>query len=327
MTAQTSLAGVSLVLAMLLVSLAAYLRLAHAGIGCADWPQCYGRLGTVAASTQALADQSLAGSNPYLVGSGNRAMAWAKPAHRLAASALALLVIALNVMAFRLRRHRVPSVVLLAVTAFLAVLGIRSGGLHSPAIVMGNLGGGFMLVGLLGWIVLAGVPRSEGGRSGLRVAAWLATGILVVQILAGGLTSARFAATACEGLPDCNGTYLPDRDLRGAMLVFRPLRLDDQGRVVAGPDAAQVHKLHRVLGVALVLCALAAAGAALLAGGTAARLGIAIALLVAVEFAIGVAAVLSGLPMTLAVAHNWLAGLLLLSLLALVVHGRKREDR
>lgn len=329
MTAQGRLAAVALVLAMLMVSLAAYLRLAHAGIGCADWPQCYGRLGTVAVSTQALADQSLAGGNPYL-GDGGRpdsALGWAKPAHRLAASALALLVIALNVVAFRTRRHRLPSAVLLGVTACLAALGVWSGGLHSPAIVMGNLAGGFALVGLLGWIVLSPVPRPASGAPGLRVAAWLATGMLLAQLLAGGLTSANFAATACGGLPDCHGSYLPDRELGGALQVFRQLPVDDRGRVVAGPSAAQIHKLHRLLAVAVVLSALAAAVAALRAGGAVAWLGVATALLAAVEFAIGVASVVSGLPMALAVAHNALGVLLMLSLLALVAQGRKRGDR
>ena len=150
-----TLTGITLILVVLLVSLSAYLRLAHSGIGCADWPQCYGRIGAPPdAPITAQEKLRATGENAYrqLVEQSSQPLAWATPLHRLVASVLGLLVLILTLASMRLKRHRLVSLALLALTIWLAVLGIRSGHLHDPAVVMGNLAGGFTMLGLLGWL-------------------------------------------------------------------------------------------------------------------------------------------------------------------------------
>ncbi|MDT8321162.1 MAG: COX15/CtaA family protein, partial [Xanthomonadales bacterium] len=208
-----TLAIVSLLLTLLLVSLSAYLRLAHSGIGCADWPACYGDIGAAPADAPPLRAED---AYQRLIDESGRALAWTTPLHRLVASVLGLLVVALFVNALRLRRQRLLSAVLLGLTVYLAVLGIRSGSLHDPAVVMGNLAGGFAMVGLLGWLVFSTGTRGRAPRR-VSVVAALTGAVLCLQILLGGLTSANFAATSCQTLPDCHGGWWPGPALAVAL--------------------------------------------------------------------------------------------------------------
>lgn len=312
------LARISLLLVIVLVSLSAYLRLAHSGIGCADWPACYGRIGEPAAA--AATDPSGGDAYLRLVQQANEPLAWAQPLHRLVASVLGLCVLFLTILAFRNRRHRTLALTLLGLTVFLAVLGTRSGSLHSPAVVMGNLTGGFAMLGLLGWLVFA---RSESGPAAARVPGTVvvaAIGLLILQIVLGGLTSANFAALACQSLPDCHGRWLPGAELMTAFDLTRQHSIES-GRVSGGAERVAIHMTHR-LGAVLAALMAAVAGAMAVSRGLRV-IGTTILVVLAAEFSVGVASVLGGLPISLAVAHNWLAGLLLLSLLKLAADNRR----
>jgi heme A synthase len=253
----------------------------------------------------------------------------------------------------------------LALTVWLAVLGIRSGHLHDPAVVMGNLAGGFTMLGLLGWLwfqpspaASATLPGSDPWRerdderwprhgavaaAGIlphasttrlspahpssthpfstrasSVLAGFALMLLAMQILLGGLTSANFAATACATLPDCQGSYWPGPEIATALDLSRTHAVTPSGHAIGGaerPAIAKAHRLGAVLAGSLVLLtgALAWRGT-----GAQRRTGAAIVLLVLLEFSVGVTSVLSGLPIALAIAHNWLAALLLLCLVRLL---------
>ena len=322
------LAKISVVLVVLLVSLAAYLRLANSGIGCPDWPACYGRLGETPEATETLATGSFQAPSAFeiLGASTNKTMAWSTPVHRLLATALTFLVIGMTYLAFRSREHRLLCLALTGLTVFLAVLGIKSGGLQSPAVVMGNLAGGFCLLGLFGWLALGRDERSAADAGGPMGWALIATILLGLQILLGGLTSANFAATACTTLPDCHGSYLPGPALVTALDLSRTHELSPLGVVVGGAQQADIHKLHRLGAVATLVATLIAGFAALRLGTGFARLGAVIILLVVVEFSIGIAAILTELPIGLAVGHNWVAALLLLSLIRLMALSRVRTN-
>lgn len=310
--------GISLILVILLVSLSAYLRLSHSGIGCADWPQCYGHIGQAPEQAQ----PGPAGDDAYrqLLEQTSRPLSWATPLHRLVASVLGLLVIFLNVMAVRHQRHRLISLALLALTVGLAVLGIRSGSLHDPAVVMANLAGGFLMLGLLAWLWFgqfsaAAVPLKSKIPTAIIV---LAITLLAAQILLGGLTSANFAATSCRTLPDCHGSWWPGPALATAMDLTRQHQVTASGQAIGGPERIAIHQAHR-LGALLATSVILLAGALAIRAGAAWRsTGFFIVVLVLLEFSVGITAVLSGLPIVLAVAHNWLAALLLLSLLRLL---------
>ncbi len=319
------LAKISLLLVILLVSLSAYLRLAHSGIGCADWPECYGHIGQAASVSQ-----SAPSENAYqrMVEQANQPIAWATPLHRLVASVLGLLMVFLAFIALRRKKQRIIALALLGLTVFLAVLGIRSGSLHNPAVVMGNLAGGFCMLGLLGWMVFnpgsKGQPEEQAGaqdhdaqdRAGaVKHMAILAITVLSMQIVLGGLTSANFAATSCQTLPDCHGSWLPGSALLTAFDLSRQHEVTPMGQAIGGQERLAIHKAHRIGAVITLAMILLAALTALRNGARYRTTAIVIMALVTLEFSVGIAAILTSLPISLAVAHNWLAGLILLALL------------
>jgi cytochrome c oxidase assembly protein subunit 15 len=314
------LAKICLLLVIVLVSLSAYLRLAHSGIGCADWPACYGNIGVETSVTQPISSED---AYQQLVNNSNEPMAWATPLHRLVASVLGLLVVFLAALSIRNKRQRLPVLAVLGLTVFLAVLGIRSGSLHDPSVVMGNLVGGFCMLGLLGWVVFsAGTP--QGGNPRVRWLAIAAITVLALQILLGGFTSANFAATACQTLPDCHGSWWPGESLVYAMDISRNHEVTSSGQLVGGEERLAIHKAHRLGAILTVVMVLSAALVALLTGGRFRVVALVILALLIAEFAIGVSSVLSGIPIGLAVAHNWFAALLLLALLNLLARTGQR---
>jgi cytochrome c oxidase assembly protein subunit 15 len=312
------LATSSLLLVLALVSISAYLRLDNSGIGCSDWPECYGMIGTAEQ-----ASPTVGTTYERLASDALEPLSWATPAHRLVASILGLAILAMALMSLRQRRDRLISFTLLALTVFLAWLGIYSGGLHSPAVVMGNLGGGFTMLGLLGWLTFRDArPRAN---APIAVRGWVVAALvgLFVQIGLGGLTSANFAASACQTLPDCHGSYLPGSNLGAAFDIGRPHEIGPTGLAIGGVERADIHKLHRigaVVSAALILFAGALALKAQLYWAAAIVL-----ILITAEFAAGIAAVLTDIPISIAVTHNGLAAILLLSLLRLLALCRNRQ--
>lgn len=321
----TALARVSLLLVIILVVVSAYLRLHASGIGCPDWPACYGHIGVAPVEPAGVAESAY----QRIVAESDAPLAWAAPLHRLVASLLGLAIVFLNVLAFRARRHRIISLALLALTVLLAVLGLRSGNLHHPAIVMGNLVGGFSMLGLLGWLVFRlqpDVARHAETRL-LRPALLVALFCLGLQILLGGLTSAHFAATACASFPDCNGQWFPDATFFSALRIDQPHEISAEGFAVGSDERPAIHQAHRLGAVLTTLAVLVVVFIAFHQGpGALRRLAVAAGLLVLIEFGVGVATILFGVPITLAVSHNWLAGLLLLVLLKMAALSLERSS-
>ena len=316
-----ALVQVSLLFVFVLVSLSAYLRLTHSGIGCADWPVCYGQIGEAPVISEPISSE-----NAYkrIVAEASQPLAWATPLHRFVASVLGLLMVALAFLAIRQKKDRLISFALLFVTVFLAVLGVKSGGLHSPAVVMGNLGGGFLMLGLLGWMLFKDGAKTRTQHVKLPGSLLaVAMVLLVIQILLGGLTSANFAATSCQSLPDCHGNWLPGSDVFTAMDLSRELEVTSSGQAIGGQERVDIHIAHRLGAVITTLVVLVVGFLAWKAGGRLRFAGTAVILLVTLEFSIGVTAIASSLPIELAVAHNWLAGLLLLTMLRITALNRE----
>ena len=304
---------VGLLLVMALVSLSSYLRLDHSGIGCTPWPDCYGNIG------EQLDEADVGTAYDRLVAEARQPMSWARPMHRLIASVLGLLVLGIVGLSLRQKRQRSVSFVLLGLTVFLAWLGIYSEGLHSPAVVMGNLSGGFAMLGLFGWLVF-NEGNANSGDSLLNSNRWVsvAVGLLCLQILLGGLTSANFAANACTTLPHCHGMWVPGAEVGTAMDLTRSLEINSDGFVVGGSERQAIHQLHRIVALLTAAVVLFVGVMAIRKEKTMRPIGIFVCIVVAMEFLIGVAALRSNIPIGVAVAHNWLAGLLLLGLLKLM---------
>jgi len=314
-----ALAKTSLLLVLLLVTLSAYLRLDHSGIGCDPWPECYGNIGITADNPTA------ASTYERLLEEANQPLSWARPLHRLVASVLGLAILGLCLLSLNRRKDRMLSFGLLVLTVFLAWLGIYSEGLNSPAVVMGNLAGGFAMLGLLGWMVLRKPHLPNGNSSSLQKWTSAALVVLCLQILLGGLTSANFAASACQTVPDCHGSWLPGKEIAAAFDLSAAHTISNSGMVLGGAERAAIHKLHRLTAVLTTVIVLFAGAAAIKTGADLRVVGTVVMLLVATEFALGISAIVTSLPIGVAVAHNWLAALLLLGLLKLLAESRAEQ--
>ena len=147
--------------------------------------------------------------------------------------------------------------------------------------------------------------------------------LLCLQIALGGLTSANFAASACRTIPDCHGSFLPGSSVWTAFDLTRQHEIGPTGLALGGPERTDIHKLHRIIAALTALVVITAGLLALRArlGATA----IAVVAILVAEFSVGVAAILSDLPIGIAVAHNWLAAMLLLSLLRLLAECRNQQ--
>jgi heme a synthase len=315
-------------LCLCVVVLGAYVRLSNAGLGCPDWPGCYGHLTpSAAAADERTATAPLAG-RPLDIGN-----AWREMLHRYAAGTLGCLILCLAAMGVLWRRERiVPPWFLMAVLAILVLQGLL-GMLTvtwqlTPLIVSLHLLFGFTTLSLLWWLVLtlwlgrAGLSRAGLSRGGLIAARRLALiGLIAlgVQIALGGWTSSNYAAIACPDLPTCQGNWWPRADFRTAFVLWRGLGIDYEGGVLANPARVAIQLSHRFGALVASLALLAAALAALrVRGGRAGSVAAAVVLLaLALQLLIGLSMVSMGFPLWLATAHNAGAALLLLATLAL----------
>lgn len=317
------LAWAALALTFGVVVLGAYVRLSDAGLGCPDWPGCYGRL-----DVPDRAEQIAAANAAYPHRPVEPAKAWKEMIHRYCAGALGLLALALAILAWRHRRDPgqplVLPLALLGLIVLQSLLGMWTVTWQlKPVVVMGHLLGGLATLGLLAWLVLRqgryGMDREAVGERGLRGYALLGLALLVVQIALGGWTSANYAALACPDFPTCQTRWWPPMDFGEAFALWRGLGVSYEGGVLANDARVAVHMAHR-LGALTVLLYLGWLSGRLLATArsrTARLAGLAIAVLLAGQIALGIANVVLRLPLPVAVAHNGGAALLLLALVAL----------
>ena len=321
-----TLSIISFLLAFCVVALGAYVRLSDAGLGCPDWPGCYGEL-FVTEETRASAGRQAGGPRPF-----DRDKAVKEMAHRYAAALLGLLVLLMAAVSWRARQdERVPCAILLVLVAFQALLGMWTvTELLKPIIVVAHLLGGMLILGLLYWIILRQLPRSAGCRGHPRMGklALAALAVLAAQVFTGGWTSANYAALACPEFPACrDGLYWPETDFSEAFTVWRAGRIDYEGGILDAPARTAIHLAHR-LGAALAFLVVAGAALCAFRGAEkpARRIAVFLLFVLCLQVCLGVANVLLRLPLPVAVAHNSVAALLMLSLLTLYRQARERGD-
>lgn len=220
----TRLAAVAFLLAVLLITVSAYIRLSQGGIGCSPWPDCYASVAGVP-----------------------QAFPVAAPLHRITASLLGLLVLALGALAWRRRQQRILCTAILLLTVMLAVLGVRSGGLLLPAVVLGNFLGGLLLAALLGWLLIERNTDPAAPRA-VRTPALTALSLAGLVIVAGIGSSAFYGNAVCPGLIDCISF-----SALASLAPFTPLAADAIGHAVPPAGAAALNGLHRLLGAVMVI--------------------------------------------------------------------------
>jgi len=314
-----SLALVATLLAFGVVALGAYVRLSDAGLGCPDWPGCYGHLLGVpdAPHEHAAAVQSFPGK-PVETGK-----AWKEMVHRYFAGTLGLLILGLAILAWRpeIRERASPwlPTALLGIVGFQALLGMWTVTLLlKPVIVSAHLLGGMTTLGLLVWLLLrqGSAPRPVERPGSLRPLALLALVAVIAQIALGGWTSSNYAALACTDFPTCQGNWLPAMDFGHAFALRRELGQTSDGGLLPFSALTAIHWSHRLWAVGVLLAV----------GGLAIRLlrlpawrrwGLWLAGLLTLQWCLGIANVLLSLPLPIAVAHNLGAAALLTATLAL----------
>jgi len=301
-------------LAFAVILLGAYVRLSDAGLGCPDWPGCYGQISPWHADAR-IADAHSA--DP--LGPVSHAKAWKEMLHRYLAGSLGLLILAIAILAWRRLppSRRVLPGLLLALVLFQALLGMWTVTQQlKPVIVAAHLLGGMATLALLAWLLF----RERATTFPVGAPIPLARGLLLLvllQIALGGWVSANYAALACPDLPTCQGAWWPPADFAAGFSLRHPL-----GGLSAEALTA-IHLLHR-LGAVLVL-----AGALLLAArlaSIAAGASVALLAIVGSQFLLGVANVLLGLPLLVAAAHNAGAAALLLCLVWINVRQTARRS-
>ncbi|MBM3117796.1 COX15/CtaA family protein [Jeongeupia naejangsanensis] len=310
---------ISLLWTLGLIMLGAWVRLHDAGLGCPDWPGCYGRI------TPPEAAHEIAHAERHFGGDVNPGKGWKEMIHRYAVGGYGLLLLLTCALLWRQRRqHALPAWLVLAplaVLVFQALLGMWTVTLKlMPAVVTAHLLGGMSLLALLAALAARDTLAPLQPQRGLTLLATTALLLCIAQIALGGWVSSNYAALACNGFPACQGGFAPPPGLAEALRPDRALGLGADGQPLSIDHLAAIHWLHRLgallLSLAIVLTLwrswrIAPRHAALLLS----------ALLL--QVLLGVANVEFGLPLPLAVAHNGGAALLLIVLTTLVVRCRQ----
>jgi heme a synthase len=308
------------VLAFVVVVLGAWVRLSAAGLGCPDWPGCYGHLTAGRAAQNLDVITNAFPERPFEQYKASKEML-----HRYFAGALVLVIVALAAYAIRNRRDpaqpvRLP-VLLVAVVGMQALLGMWTVTLLlKPLIVVLHLVGGLTTLALLAWLAI-GTERAAnpGQKSGLRTLARVGLLVLSVQILLGGWTSSNYAALACPDFPTCQNSFWPTMDVDDAFVLWRGLGIDYEGGVLDHPARVAIHFVHRLGAImaALILGWLSIATWRRAQTRTVQLAGAAVGLVLVAQLVVGPLMVLDGLPLVLATAHNGVAALLLLTVVRL----------
>ncbi|WP_133136871.1 COX15/CtaA family protein [Legionella rowbothamii] len=304
----------AVLLSLFVVMLGAYTRLTDAGLGCPDWPGCYGRMVLPSAKSSLQEAQTAYPQIPI-----ESKKAWTEMVHRYAAGTLGLLIffIGFSMLRKRLQGLNLPwhlPAALLLLVVFQAALGMWTVTLKLlPVVVMGHLLGGMLIVACLSRLrfqvsSLKGVDLPQ-WRPWLR----LAVIIVFFQIALGGWVSSNYAGISCIGFPICNGVWLPELHFAEGFNLFSSVGANYQGGLLDHEVRVTIQFIHRIGAVVTAVYVLALAVLIMLK----ARFkylkvaALAMFLLVLVQFTLGILNVIYLLPITVAVAHNGVAALLL----------------
>lgn len=304
--------------ALFVVMLGAYTRLTDSGLGCPDWPGCYGQLTVAHTKHKILSANELYPATPI-----EQAKAWPEMVHRYFAGCLGLMIIAVSI--YRLNRMRlqiedisiIPAL-LLCLVFVQALLGkwTVSWVLH-PLAVMPHLLGGITITSLL-FIQLLGESKQKRLNAfpkKLSNLTWACTALVVLQIIMGGWTSSHYAALSCPDFPLCQGSLWPDMDFKEAFNFHLAELKTYEGGSLSIAARTAIQMTHRTLALLIVISiANLLWGMKQHANDFASRHSRHIILILSAQIGLGIANILLQLPIYVATVHNGLACILLLAM-------------
>lgn len=315
------LALIAAIVTFCVIVLGAWVRLSHAGLGCPDWPGCYGQLTWPDAAEEITTANQSFPERPF---ESNKA--WREMVHRYLAGGLMLLVFAMGWLAWRgplvYRKFRLLATVLVILIIFQALLGMWTVTLKlKPIIVMAHLLGGLTSFSLILWLMFSS-RRQPADKPSMNIRRMrepiiVAMVVLGIQIALGGWTSANYAALACPDVPMCGGQWWPDTNFREGFILWREIGVDYEGGLLDQESRVAIHLVHRIGAVITLLVLITLAFR--LRNIPRLRTGGQILMsLVLAQFTLGILNVALYLPLPIAVAHNAGAALLLATLLSLL---------
>jgi heme a synthase len=307
----------AMVLPFGVVMLGAYVRLSQAGLGCPDWPGCYGH---VAVPTTSEVNSTLLAARPL-----EPARAWKEMIHRYFVGALSALIFALAVIAIWRRRETdqpklLPGllVVLLVLQALLGMWTVTL--LLFPPVVTAHLLGGLATLSLLVLLVLqsgAYLRLGAAATSRMRLCAAIGLVVLICQIALGGWVSSNYAAIACPDFPTCQGSLWPPAMDFASGFSWHGLGPDYQGGILENPARMAIHMAHR-FGALITFLVLGGTALWIALKAPALRgVAVAVGVLLILQVCLGISLVEFGWPLALADLHNGVAALLLGSVVTL----------
>ena len=315
-----------------LVVFGAFTRLTDSGLGCPDWPGCYGHMSPVGAAQDIAQAQSVMPDGPVTF-----AKAWIEMIHRYLATGVGVLILVLALFSSFDRKRHGRSVVWPWLTLVWVCVQGAFGALTVtlklfPAIVTLHLMGGLGLLALLRWQQMTS-PWYEAGHGGyaylqtptvgLRRAVKAVLALLTVQIALGGWVSTNYAVMACTDFPTCHGTWWPAMDFSSAFEVWRDLGHTASGALLPFEALVAIHYVHRLMAYVVVL-AMLVLGLALWRRAMLAP-AIAIWTLTMWQFLSGLSNVVLGWPLMGALAHTAGAAALVILLVGWWASARRCE--
>ena len=305
----SKLTWVTLFLTFDLVLFGSFTRLSDSGLGCPDWPGCYGQATPVGAKSQIQAAQDLMPHGPVTHGK-----AWVEMVHRYLATGVGALILVLCVQAWRRHWRRDPNAGAWGATLTLLWVCLQGafGALTVtmklfPAIVTLHLMGGMVLLALLARQAArlqAASNPSPGPHGAGRLRPWLVLGLalLGVQIALGGWVSTNYAVLVCDTFPMCQGSYWPEMAFEQGFQIWRPLGYNAWGELLSFQALTAIHYTHRLAAYAVIPGMLWLAWVMTRAGRV--KHGRVLASLVLLQFITGLSNVVLGWPMVAAVMHT-----------------------
>lgn len=324
-----ALTALTMFLTFDLVVFGSFTRLTDSGLGCPDWPGCYGQASPIGAASEIRTAESALPSGPVTF-----AKAWIEMIHRYLAMTVGVLILVMAVAAWLDRRRGAAMPVSpwwpTATLVWVVIQGLF--GKYTvtlklyPAVVTLHLLGGLLLLVLLAAQHVSFSPRPLVLAPSLRRWLALAALLLFVQITLGGWVSTNYAVLACSDFPLCNGAWWPKMDFSAGFSVLRPLGQGAGGGFLTFEALVAIHMAHRLFAIAAVAALLALAWALWRAGGQVSRrFASGIAALTALQLATGLSNIVLDWPIGAALLHS--AGAAALVLLLALLWMRARQAR